>query len=275
MRITGSVGCVCAAALVVLAASGNAWATIVYDASIDQALYGHIDQANVPLNPGGGGQNSCVPTAVMNSFIYLQNRFPSLYGTTLTGANATTAASDLGNNYMGSTSTNGTSANGWIDGKIRYVNEKAPGTTIFAGQSSVYTGANASVAKIDPTIAFLLAELQHGEDIEIGIVPVTGGIGHALTLTSLHWEDVDEDGTFNGDDAATIDGIDPAHGVAFVKTLFPGANIGVDYIPGGNARDYNLVLAITESAVPEPLTMLGLFLGLGSVGNYIRSRRMN
>ena len=29
-----------------------------------------------------------------------------------------------------------------------------------------------------------------------------------------------------------------------------------------------------STAVPEPLTMLGMFLGLGSVGAYIRKRRM-
>lgn len=45
----------------------------------------------------------------------------------------------------------------------------------------------------------------------------------------------------------------------------------IDAIPSG---DYQIHDLETGGNVPEPLTMLGMFLGLGGVGAYIRKRRM-
>lgn len=65
----------------------------------------------------------------------------------------------------------------------------------------------------------------------------------------------------------------------FAAFIAQDANIDftdVDYtsveIQSVLAGDYEL--EILESAIPEPLTMLGMFLGLGSIGAYIRRRRM-
>jgi hypothetical protein len=66
---------------------------------------------------------------------------------------------------------------------------------------------------------------------------------------------------------------------------FNGGLVPTDFTSGGgvtnlvlriesvNAEDYTLD-DISTGEIPEPLTMLGMFLGLGSVGAYIRKRRM-
>ncbi|MDP6636474.1 MAG: PEP-CTERM sorting domain-containing protein [Phycisphaerae bacterium] len=51
----------------------------IYDIQKDQALYGNLDQDDIP----NGGKYMCGPTAVVNSFIYLQNKYPGTFGTDL------------------------------------------------------------------------------------------------------------------------------------------------------------------------------------------------
>ncbi len=45
----------------------------------DQALYGNLDQDDIP----NGGQFMCGPTAAVNSFKYLENAYPAIYGNSL------------------------------------------------------------------------------------------------------------------------------------------------------------------------------------------------
>ena len=44
------------------------------------------------------------------------------------------------------------------------------------------------------------------------------------------------------------------------------------FVPDGYGSGFEATLKL--QAVPEPLTMVGMFLGLGSVGAYIRKRRI-
>lgn len=241
---------------------------VVKDVQLDQTKFGHVDQANVPMPPGGGGANSCVPTACANSFQYLQTVFPAVYGTSIVPTTATAAAIDLGSNYQGTSSDSGTSGDNWIDGKKNYLEAKAPGKTVYGGQYADYGGTNAFVEKVHPTLAFLYDALVAGADIEIGVIPsVPNEIGHALTLTSVHWDDANNNNIFDLGDSGTIDGIDPAGGVSFVREIFPhgaGQAIGTNYYNFEDAlEDSTLVLAVTETAVPEPATLAMLVLGMG------------
>jgi hypothetical protein len=243
-------------------------APITHNIQNPQNLYGHLDQANVPLPPGGGGENSCVPTAVTNSFTYLQNAFSQVYHNLLTPNGAQAAATDLGANFMGSTSTAGTTGNNWINGTFNYVEAKAPNRTSYDAQFAAYGGALRFVQKINPTIGFLVSELAAGEDVEIGVIPLTGGIGHALTITGLSWVDTNGNGLLDGIERATLSGVDPAGGVDFNNlTLFPtDANgfIETNYFMRGMNADSTFALALAESPVPEPATVI--LLGIGAAG---------
>ena len=188
---TGTIG-LFAAGLLVLTSSG--WvgaASTTYDVQLDQTKFGHIDQANVPAAAGDNGSNSCVPTATMNSFQFLNTAYPQVYGTngtkpTLMGTSATwtDAAINLAQGFMNTDPATGTSDASWIQGKVEYLESLAPGKTVYEGMDSVDQGGQNWVQNANPTASFLYQQLKAGEDIEIGISPTT------QRHRSLH--DVDE-----------------------------------------------------------------------------------
>ena len=248
----------------------GAWAVTYTVDEATIAAFGTVNQINVP--PAIGAM-SCVPTATMNSFTWLQNAYPSIYG--LDGGGAPALQGGQGNwlgaatllagpLYMNTSANNGTTIANWIGGKVSYLNACALGKTIFAGMDSLSAPANRPLwdTNANPTVNFLLQELQAGEDVELGIYPLDM-VGHALTLTGLTWNDADGLGTFNIGDTLTLNTIDPAN---------PGMNTAVALIPGnpmkisGGIYDgYTLQVALAESPVPEPASFSLVILG-GLVG---------
>jgi len=236
--------------------------------SVDEttiAAFGTLNQNNVPP---GNGANSCVPTATMNSFTFLQNAYPLIYGLDGGGAPAlqggqgswlgaaTLLASPA---YMNTDVNNGTSLSDWINGKVSYLNMFAPGKTLFAGMETL-SGIGRPIwdQNANPTVNFMLQELQAGEDVELGILPLTG-IGHALTLTGLTWNDADNNGGFNAGDTLTLNTIDPGNpGINTPLTLSPGNPMTIS---GGPYNNYTLNVVLAESPIPEPATISLLLLG--------------
>ena len=149
------------------------------------AAFGTLDQANVGPNGTGGVNNFCAPTATMNSFTFLENAYPSVYGNLLMGGQASWQLAGqllVGATYMATDPNSGTSVANWVSGKVNYINNFAPNTTTFAGMG---TGGYPWLNGGNPTANFLLQQLRDGEDVEMAIFP-TAGIGHVLTL-SLRW----------------------------------------------------------------------------------------
>ena len=254
-------------ALAILSAStGGGWAAINTVDETTIAAFGTLNQANVGANGNGGVNNFCAPTATMDSFIWLANAYPSIYGNSLMGGQGSwLGAAQLlaGPLYMNTDVNNGTTEGNWVNGKMNYINTYAPGTTIFAGMDSDNTvNRPAWDLNANPTVNFLLQELRAGEDVELGIDPTTG-VGHVLTLTGLTWNDADNNGGFNLGDTLTLNTIDPANPlVNTLLTLNPGNPMTVS---GGAYNNYLLTGALAES-IPEPtsfgLMMLGGLLGL-------------
>ena len=61
--------CALAAASVIAIDASFGLAATTYDVQLDQSLFGHANQNNVPARgPGVPGSMSCAPTAVANSF---------------------------------------------------------------------------------------------------------------------------------------------------------------------------------------------------------------
>ena len=57
-------------------------------------------------------------------------------------------------------------------------------------------------------------------------------------------------------------------------SLFTSAD-EVEFFFEGTEVELDMTVDMIRQHVPEPLTMLGMFLGLGSVGAYIRKRRLS
>jgi hypothetical protein len=253
------------------AVTAPAWAT-QFDAQLDQGLFGHVNQNNVPAQgPGVPGSNSCGPTAVANSFQYLQNNFSTVYGPNTiipAGMTAQDVAINLANNWMNTSNSIGTSAENLIAGKRNYLESVAPGKTSYAGQDPFYSGSNSFVAHQTPTFSFLYNALTSGADVEFGI-RFPGGGGHFLTLTSLHWNDANNDGVIQSSENATIDYIDPETGASGVSSLFqssPGGPLLTDYGGGaGIAVDVSELPTTSGHSVAAPASVADAF-GTGFPG---------
>jgi hypothetical protein len=236
------------------------------------AAFGILSQAQVGPNGNGGVNNYCAPTATMNSFTFLSNEYPNLYGNSLMGGTGSwLGAAQLlaGPNYMNTDPNAGTTNNNWITGKVNYINTFAPAAnTLFEGMDSLGTAGQPWLQNANPTAAFLLSMLQQGEDVELALIPTTG-IGHVLTLSSIHWNDVNSNLLFDNGDTLTIDGIDPAGAAVFAFNLTAGNPMTVS-ANGGALAGYSLVGALAES--PEPASLV-LLIGAGAALAVLRPAR--
>ena len=247
----------------------QAWGTVY---TVDKPVneFGYIDQNNLDQFPGDWlGNVACAPTATMNSFVYLQNHYPGIYGNSLIPVGAgqdIIRARELALTWMGTTIA-GTTIRDWTWGKYNYLENYAAGKTMFHGQT---TYAGWTVGKPRPSWAedmkpnwyFLYNQLFLCQDVEIGI-SWSSDMGHALTVTGLTWNDETNVGS--------ISYIDP-----WDATLYAGIPMNYSFVDnmlhfnyGGNNSWIDVALA--ESAVPEPSAFL--VLGSGFVGILIQLRR--
>ncbi len=242
--------------------------------------FGTVNQSDVKVPPNNTGDNSCAPTATMNSFTFLTNMYGEVYGNSLIGgqANWTEAAKLLaGPAYMKTSSETGTTEGNWVSGKVGYLENFAPGMTIYNGMDSDDTDNRPEWDKnANPTIDFLVNELSAGADVEIGI-DGGDGLGHVLTLTGVVWDDRNGDKKFDAGDTLTLNTIDPANPTVNTPlTLSPALTDGGPMtISSGAYSNYVLTGALAESPVPEPSTfgLVGFGVISFAVGAY-RRRRM-
>lgn len=249
---------------------------------LDIAEFGTLDQTQVGPN-GPNGNCYCAPTATMNSFTFLSNAYPQVYGNSLMGGKNTwqEAAKLLADDFMHTTVAGGTTVDNWVDGKVSYIATYSQSPrTIYEGMVApglfAYTGTQQWVQNTAPTAAFFLDMLQQGEDVEIGLAPPPGSglMGHVMTLSSLDWNDLNNNLVFDAGDTLTIDGWDPTgDGTTagfFVDLLSPGAGGLMEFV-GGRYSDYTIFGALAES-VPEP-SGVGLIAMAGALTILCRGRR--
>ena len=248
---------------------------ITYDIQKDWTLYGDLNQNSIP----GIGSMACGPTAAVNSFVYLQNSYPDIYDHYLVpdlhstpdlyeNDELVTVAEILAYDYMHTDMTNGTWSDWFLYGKWDYIEENAPGSTIYAAQqfstwSRPPVPEPSWVSDVLPTWSFLYDELAASEDVEILI---NGSYDHYLTLTSFYWDDIDDDGIIDGAEDAWIDYIDPwtgAWGISDIWHLdYGGESVIATNYEGGLSF---ITMAVGESPVPEPSTAVLLGLGLAAL----------
>lgn len=292
----GAVGWLCLFVAVLMVASLPLTARAdLYNIQKDPTLYGNLDQDDIPQ----GGQYMCGPTAAVNSFIYLQNAYPATYDTSLVPMGSAGGLDLDGNNIPGEyyddmiavAQTVGSPVNmntlpvlqgggcgTWDDmfiyGKSNYIESVLPNKTIYAAQlKSQWAWAGRPVPETPPIAKplwvqdltqpdgiFLFNELNDCEDVEILIVD--GDWGHYLTVTGLVWNDGNGDQLIQGAENASVLYIDPVTGLPGVSPIggqtIPGDPIRVSY---GAFPQAELVMTVSESPIPEPMTLSLLALG--------------
>ncbi len=202
------------ALLAALAAPAPLGATVVsLDLGFDR--FGHL------ANSGP----RCQATATVNSWQYLRTRYPEVYGPTRLIQGSLAHTRDL-------------LANGWTNAagvfrpgalgcgaagdesiwehKNLWIQDFAPGTTVIKGMADPrgYLGKGPAewnfrerLVDAPPTADFLLAELRHGEDVELAIAFADGA--HMVTLFGFTHHDDDDDGRWSVGEMLALDYIDP------------------------------------------------------------------
>ena len=233
---------------------------ITWSVSNDPSLYGYLDQNTIPTI----GSVACGPTSAVNSFVFLQDAYPSVYTTSLvpassgviTNADMVAVAQILASaTYMNTTVPNGTYWTNFLPAIEKYTEAKDPGVTVY--NSSLLTGSSTAWQ-------FIYQQLLLGSDLEILIQKTssTSGANHFLKVDGLSWNDQTNRGTLSG--------VDPWTGSAYSSTIFYDSTsnrldlsyAGLSWIYGG---------ASERPSVAEPSAML--LLGFGLVGLVGFSRR--
>jgi hypothetical protein len=251
------------------------------DKDPNHTLYGDLWQNSAEMQQALGAPLAamyCGPVAVTNSFRYLENQYPSVYGQNLTGGDLVATAIGLGG-LMGTNVTVGTYWDDLIWYKMMDLESKVPGKTRYEAQHmpgwdwSIWDDPNADkpdwVVPVVPTWQFLWNELVSCEDVEL-LMNWTDG-GHFVTVKSFHWNDADNDGVIDLGEDATFDYIDPWTGTIGVSRIWQsasGAILQTDYIAGAE-----ITMVVSESPIPEPTTVLLLGLGVLGLAAVARRRR--
>lgn len=246
----------------------------VYSKFLDAAKFGHLDQSEVECP-----KFACGPTAATNSFMYLQNKYPDVYGEKLippttagaapTKADLVDVANKLGRDYMKTCvpcgPNDGTYIEDFIIGKRAYLEAVAPGKTSFLAQINIGwrfgtdtqpdDAGNPGVKKpvfvsdsTKPTLDFLYAAIARQADVELFLGD------HYVTLTGIEYDDATNKGK--------ISFIDPDGGKE-VSSKITGIEDGfvmLDYDTSSK-----VFAAVIEAPVPEPGTWVMLGAGAAIV----------
>jgi len=167
--------------------------------------------------------------------------------------------------YMNTQKIGATSDANMVAGKREWIQEynDMPDTLdiVMKGQDVEGDGG---LQKTRPTAQFIYQEIKACEDVEVGFPD------HWITAYGIGFTDEDDDDFFDPEETGFLRFIDPWGGVPGQGALkFEDGWWKLEY----HAGDWrNVEIVVSESPVPEPMTMLGLFLGVSSVGAYIRRR---
>jgi hypothetical protein len=243
--------------------AGPVSAGAIYDKQWDPGLYGGLDQHSTLC-----ADLACGPSAAVNSFVFLQNKYPGIYGSDLAGDTyenwVDTANTLLDPKYMDCDCNNGgTTIDNFISGKQDYLNDVAPGTTEVHFQN-FFDGTSPT----KPTWQFIFDELMKGQDIEIlvGFYDDTGGRngGHYVTVTGFSFNDADGNGDIDAGETATLYYVDPDDGKADFSEL-DMRNDFLDLMGYSDQYSTYVEAAVAESPIPEPLTLSLFAAGLAGL----------
>lgn len=234
--------------------------------------------------------NQCGPASVANSMQYLQSRWGIQFGDQhIPGIAGNPPESRVGrlDDTMGRPAGTPISNNQFLSGKLQYLANAGVTGLRLEHQGGDRTGGggigdgdfnHAGLTSRDfgatVTADFILNQLARGEDVEMNIRWIPGPGGHWVTLVGggliggrpfvIFYHDAQQD-------AAGGTGLfDGGYGFSFLTTAGDGTLRFRNFVDGSEAR-VNFV--VSESAVPEPSTMLLSAVGL--VGAAMAYRKKN
>ena len=210
-----------------------------YNVTEAQSLYGYLNQdLTIPYSGGATWANMCGPVAAANSFVYLQNQYPSIYGQSLVPGNdyvncqpsqadLISTADLVGSSTYMNTTGSGTQPQSATSGLSNYIQAFSPGTTVFSLQTTYCSPSTI------PTWQFIYDALCDHGTVEISLQGVDG---HYVSVTGFHWTDYSKDGVIGPSDGATINIVDPWTGA--VQTLPIWQNSADDYVNTSYSSGY-------------------------------------
>ncbi len=215
-------------------------------------------------------QGVCFAAEAINSFIYLENQYPNIYGTKLTPGvkSAKPPKTDRPDttafaNMVGPVFANTAGYNSFLAGKMAWFAKNAPGTTRI---TSEYVGSASNNSL--PTFKFLSGEIQSNEDVELFITG--GGIGHAIDLVSISCGPPYNVCGMQYQDPNVSTKLQP-----FTQlTAGPGGALLFYGLPYYASTPFTIQAAFSESPIPEPGTLLMFGSGIISLAGVLR-RRIN
>ena len=270
------------AVLASLAVVGQ-FAPATHAAAINESI--DASKLGVQNNFTCGTKGACGAVSTINSFIYLEKQFPTIYGNSLTP------------NYNAGTNTDFTDANnfgfaGWQVGsnparqgyyprpggaesdfiatKKDWFNDYAPNTTVFDTWWSGSPDHNRA-----PNITDLAGEMHDKEDVEFFVQGTN--FFHVLLLTGVNVRCPNELQYYvPGSQRSAQANPNQTMAKTYTTAVTLGANnISFTGVPGsGFAGAVNITAAFAESPVPEPATLALLAIGaIGFVANRSRNLR--
>ena len=235
----------------------------------------------------------CAPTATMNNFIYLSNQYSSVYSSTdiipdwndngIVTDDYTTSRDYL---FAGWTGPNGyregmDPAFGyrWWEYRAYWLDDFAPGVTLVSGQYIDDTNMDTVpfgylVEPVYPTWDYLWACMSNGLVVELGILSEYVEAAHAVSLCSISFDDINEDGLWQDGEQREIGFIDPndPYQVTYREVDNNPVNDGRMEIEFWFEEDFGIVLAFAQGPVPEPASFVLVLSSL--IGFFVRRKRL-
>lgn len=290
MRASASPRCVMVFCLVWMAVAWHCSGGTVIEFEHDYSKYGKVSNT---------ADGICAAVATINPFVYLRNQYPSIYGGTniipdwnqdnvIDEKDYVTSRDKLAYGWDSQPGIYGGGNNGlpdqWWNAKNAWLDQFAPGTTVFRGQSPWVDGSWTRASQVQdkvPDWKFLMEQLRHCEDVEIGFYPWGGQqwkTGHAVILTGFRLVDCNDNGEWDRNEEFSLFYCDP-NDPENKKT----AQVSLDSVGGWenimkitwwqDGGEYFILNAFSESPVPDAATGFLFSSGLVVVLPLLRRRR--
>jgi len=243
--------------------------TLHAQVSYPYSSYGHVTNSSV--------NGYCGATAIANSFQWLANTYPQYYSNLIDGSALQTRNDIVGFEQLDTNGDPVSNATIW-NSKIEYINEYAPGSTVFWAQMQIGTSTNyldsSAIQNTRPTLAGISNQLAMGEDVEFAFVGTTNlgmaaiddtnAFAHMVTLTGIGP---------GGNSITYLDPNNPTNVFTAALTTDTNGYLSFTWNNNNNAPQAGVEIyeAWAESPIPEPTSLV--LLGMSGLSGLLYLRR--